>query len=235
MLRFAVSAIVVDIEGTVGPISFVRDVLFPYAQEHIADYVARHRDDPEVVQALHDTTLEAGEPGVPEARVIEILREWMRADRKATPLKTLQGLLWADGYAHSGLRATIYADAARALRAWHAQGIPLYVYSSGSVLAQKLYFANTSEGDLLACFADYFDTTIGAKTMQQSYRTICERIGQQPEWVLYLADREGEVDAAAAAGCRVATLLRPLDVAPGTASAYPAVTTLADIEVGLRK
>ncbi|GAC1594300.1 MAG: acireductone synthase [Candidatus Velthaea sp.] len=231
--RFICGAIVTDIEGTVGPISFVRDVLFPYAQEHLAEFVAQHREDPEVAQALRDTAREAGEPDAREPRIVEILREWMTSDRKATPLKTLQGRIWTDGYERTGLRAEIYPDAAAGLRRWHAAGIELYVYSSGSVLAQKLYFSNTTEGDLLPLFRGLFDTTSGAKSDAASYRSIRDGVGKASADILYLSDREPEVDAAHAAGLEVATLLRPDDIAPGTTSKYRSFTSFDEIDVRL--
>lgn len=229
--RFRCGAIVTDIEGTTGSIAFVRDVLFPYAQKHLADFISRRRDEPEVVKALHDTALDAGEPDADEARIIEILRDWMREDRKATPLKTLQGLIWSEGYTDTGLRGHIYPDAAAGLRRWHAAGIQLYVYSSGSIEAQRLLFGNSSAGDLLELFSGLFDTTIGAKTEAKSYHHIADAVGMPAEDILFLSDREAELVAAHSANFQVACLARPEDTpADAQPSAYPIFTTFDDID-----
>lgn len=232
-VRVRTPAIVTDIEGTTGSIAFVRDVLFPYAQEHIADFVARRGDEADVRAALREAATEAGEPDADDARIVAILRGWMDDDRKATPLKTLQGLMWAEGYDASGLRGHVYPDAAEALRAWHAAGIVLYVYSSGSVAAQKLLFGNSSEGDLLNVFSGFFDTTIGMKTDPASYTAIAHAIGREPSTLTFLSDREAELDAAHAAGWSAIALLRPADVAPGTVSKFPAISSFAQLTVGV--
>jgi len=232
-VRVRTPAIVTDIEGTTGSIAFVRDVLFPYAQEHIADFVARRGDEVDVRAALREAATEAGEPDADDARIVAILRGWMDDDRKATPLKTLQGLMWAEGYDASGLRGHVYPDAAEALRAWHAAGIVLYVYSSGSVAAQKLLFGNSSEGDLLNVFSGFFDTTIGMKTDPASYTAIARAIGREPSTLTFLSDREAELDAAHAAGWSAIALVRPADVAPGTVSKFPAISSFAQLTVGV--
>lgn len=226
-------AVLTDIEGTTSALAFVADELFPYAQEHIADFVARHRDDAEVIRALHDTRVDAGELDADEARTIEILRAWMRADRKATSLKTLQGLIWIEGYAQTGLRGHVYPDAAAALRRWHADGIKLYVYSSGSILAQKLLFGNSTEGDLSALFSGYFDTTIGPKTASASYTAIAAAIGMIADDILFLSDREAELDAASAADLDVACIAREGETPAGFVSRHPTFVSLADVEIDL--
>lgn len=228
--RFRCAAILTDIEGTTGSTAFVKDVLFPYARAHIAGYVAQHRDDPDVVRALHDAALLAGEPGADEARIIDMLKAWIDEDRKATPLKTLQGLIWTEGYERTGLRGHVYDDAVAGLRRWHAAGIKLYVYSSGSIRAQQLLFGHSTAGDLRGLFEGYFDTTIGAKTEPSSYAKIAAAAGLRPADLLFLSDREAELDAAHAAGCGVAALLRSNDAPPGATSAYPAFASFADIE-----
>jgi len=231
-VRVRTPAIVTDIEGTTGSIAFVRDVLFPYAQEHLAEFVARRGDEPEVRAALRDAAREAGEPDADDARAIAILRVWMDEDRKATPLKTLQGLLWAEGYAAGELRGHVYPDAAQAMRAWHAAGIALYVYSSGSVAAQKLLFGHSTEGDLRPLFSGFFDTTIGMKTDPASYTAIAGTIGCAPADLTFLSDREAELDAAHAAGWSPIALLRAADVAPGTTSKFPAIASFERLTVG---
>jgi enolase-phosphatase E1 len=230
-VRFRCAAVVTDIEGTTGSIAFVRDVLFPYAQAHIAAFVAAHRADVEVAQALRDAADIAGESDAGDERLVALLREWIDEDRKATPLKTLQGRVWADGYATGELRGHVYADAVTGLQRWHAAGVALYVYSSGSIAAQKLLFGYSTAGDLTPLFGGYFDTTIGAKADAASYRRIANDIGFAPADILFLSDREAELDAAHAAGWQVACLARPADAPPGARSAYPTFTTFDDIDV----
>jgi enolase-phosphatase E1 len=187
-----VGAVLTDIEGTTSSIAFVTDTLFPYAKAHLRDFVARNA---EIAAPLLDA-VRAEEPGNP----VETLLRWIDEDRKATPLKTLQGLIWAEGYADGTLEGHVYRDAADALRRWHDAGIALYIYSSGSIAAQKLIFGHSNAGDLTPLFSGYFDTTSGPKKDAASYRTIAGEIGRAPEDILFLSDNIQEIDAARAAG-----------------------------------
>ncbi len=180
---------------------------------------------------MRETALLAHEPAADEARIVGLLGAWMDEDRKVTPLKTLQGLIWAQGYARGELEGHVYADAATELRGWHAAGMPLFVYSSGSIAAQKLLFGHSSAGNLAALFGAYFDTTIGPKTDADSYRRIAQAINVPASDVLFLSDREAELEAAAAAGWQVACLARPVDTPEGVRSAFPAFVSFADIAV----
>ncbi len=215
-------AIVTDIEGTTSTISFVRDVLFPYADERLDAYVAAHRDEPVVAQAMREAAELAGDADADDARVLAHLHAWIAADRKATPLKTLQGLIWQEGYEQTGLHGHVYDDVPAVLRAWHDAGIALFVYSSGSVVAQKVLFAHTAFGDLTPLFRDYFDTTIGGKREASSYAAIARATGFAPHDMLFLSDVEDELDAARAAGMQTARLLRPADTPAGAVTAHDA-------------
>jgi enolase-phosphatase E1 len=226
--------VVTDIEGTTGSIAFVRDVLFPYAHEHLAEFVAEHRTG-DVAQILRETALLANEPAASEARLVAILREWIAQDRKVTPLKTLQGMIWADGYASGVLQGHVYPDAAAGLRRWHAAGIALYVYSSGSIAAQKQLFGQSTAGDLTPLFAGYFDTTIGPKGDSASYERIAAAIDHVPSDLLFLSDREAELEAAHAAGWQVAALLRPADAPADATSAFTAVSSFDDIAIDITR
>lgn len=223
----AARAIVTDIEGTTSAISFVRDVLFPYADERLDAYVAAHRTDPVVASAMAEAAVCAGEPEADDARVLAHLHAWIAEDRKITPLKTLQGLIWQEGYASTGLLGHLYPDVPPVLRAWNAAGIQLYVYSSGSIAAQKVLFAHTFAGDLTPLFAGYFDTTIGAKRESASYTAIAAETGFHPDEMLFLSDVEAELDAARAAGLRTARLLRPDDTPPGATTEHPGYVDFA--------
>ena len=187
--------ILTDIEGTTSSISFVKDVLFPYARRALPAFVRAHCDDPQVRRWLDAAAVDAGSVCDDEV-LIEVLQGWIDSDRKHTALKALQGMIWNAGYANADFKAHIYPDAAKELVHWHAAGIPLYVYSSGSVDAQKLLFAHSEAGDLSGLFSGNFDTTVGGKRDPDSYRRICEVLRRPGNDVLFLSDVVEELDAA---------------------------------------
>jgi enolase-phosphatase E1 len=199
-------AIVTDIEGTCSSIAFVHEVLFPFARSRLADYVAVHPDRVEPI--LAQVRDEAGMPELDTKGCIALLGEWQDADRKIGPLKELQGLIWAEGYSDGVLQGHVYADAVDALRRWHAMGISLYVYSSGSVAAQRLLFRHTVYGDLTGLFSGHFDTGTGPKLAAQSYAQIAAAIGVPPGDILFLSDAPGELEAASDARLQVMQLVR---------------------------
>ncbi len=210
----AIEAIVTDIEGTTTAIAFVHKTLFPYARERLADFVAAHADEPEVRAQLDAAKREAGDPAMSDGAVVAVLRRWIDEDRKITPLKALQGLIWAEGYHAGRLQGHLYDDAIVGLRAGHAAGKRLYVYSSGSVAAQKLIFGHTPAGDLTPLFSGYFDTTTGPKMEAASYRKIAETIGAAPARILFLSDSIQEITAARQAGLRTVQMRRPGEAQP---------------------
>jgi enolase-phosphatase E1 len=230
-----VRAIVTDIEGTTSTIAFVKNVLFPYADAHLDAYVAAHRSEPDVAEAMRAAAELAGEAPGDDARTLAHLHAWIAEDRKVTPLKTLQGLIWADGYAQTALHGHVYDDVPPALRAWHDAGIALFVYSSGSIVAQKVLFGHTAFGDLTPLFRDYFDTTIGGKREAASYAAIARATGFAPADTLFLSDVDAELDAARAAGMQTLRLLRPADTPPGAVTAHPAATDFTAISVTLAR
>jgi enolase-phosphatase E1 len=224
--------VLVDIEGTTSTIAFVHTVLFPYADEHLDAYVAAHRDDREVAEAMRDAARLAGlEAGADDAAVLGHLHAWIAEDRKATPLKTLQGLIWAEGYARTGLRGHVYPDAAAGLRRWHDAGLKLYVYSSGSIEAQRVLFAHSDQGDLSPLFSGYFDTTTGPKREARSYAAIARAIGEEPADIVFLSDVDPELDGARTAGMQTVRLLRPADTPPGATTVHPSASTFDEIEL----
>ncbi|MDB5072339.1 MAG: 2,3-diketo-5-methylthio-phosphopentane phosphatase [Candidatus Eremiobacteraeota bacterium] len=230
--RIAARAVLVDIEGTTSTIAFVHEVLSPYADAHLDAYVAAHREEPEVVQVLLDAARLAGlEPDVDDATVLAHLHAWIAEDRKATPLKTLQGLIWAEGYAQTGLRGHVYPDAVAGLRRWYDAGVRLYVYSSGSVEAQRVLFANSDQGDLSPLFDGYFDTTTGPKREPPSYAAIANAIDLAPADVLFLSDVDPELDAARTAGMRTVRLLRPADTPAGATTTHASAISFDEIDV----
>jgi len=203
-----IRAIVTDIEGTTSSIRFVKDVLFPYARERLPAFVETHGDTPEVQHWLHEAAKEAGIVEAPRQEVIEMLLRWIDEDRKSTALKALQGMIWKDGYESGDYQAHMYPEVSARLHAWRADGLHLYVYSSGSVPAQKLFFGYSEAGDLTPLFSGYFDTETGPKRERASYEKIAEAIGEQPGHILFLSDIVEELDAAKAAGLHTGWLLR---------------------------
>ncbi|VXB35020.1 Enolase-phosphatase E1 [Luteimonas sp. 9C] len=193
--------ILTDIEGTTSSISFVKDVLFPYARRALPGFVAAHRDDPEVRRWLDVVATEQGAI-CDDAVIVETLQGWIDADRKHTALKALQGMIWSAGYRDADFTAHIYPDAADALRRWHAAGETLAVYSSGSVPAQKLFFGHSDAGDLTALVSAWFDTEVGGKRESESYARIADALDVAPAEILFLSDVVEELDAAREAGLR---------------------------------
>jgi enolase-phosphatase E1 len=200
-------AILTDIEGTTSSLSFVKDVLFPYARERMAEFIRQHAQEAAVRKELEEVRRLSGK-NLSDPEVIEQLIRWIDEDKKITPLKSLQGMIWEDGYKKNDFKGHMYEDAVRHLKLWKQAGIRLYVFSSGSVQAQKLLFAHTEYGDLTPLFSGYFDTTIGNKREADSYRKIAETIGAPPGDILFLSDIREELDAARAAGMQVAWLVR---------------------------
>ena len=205
-----VSAILTDIEGTTSSISFVKDVLFPYARRALPGFVRDHRDDPEVRRWLDVVATEHGSICSDDV-IVETLQGWIDQDRKHTALKALQGMIWQAGYRDADFTAHIYPDAAPALRDWHARGYPLYVYSSGSVPAQKLFFGHSDAGDLTGLFSGWFDTAVGGKREPDSYAGIAESIGVRPHGILFLSDVVEELDAARLTGMQTVLVDRLAD------------------------
>lgn len=232
-LTIAARAAIVDVEGTTTTIAFVHDVLFPYADRELDRYVAAHRNEPEVAEAMREAARLAGQPGADDAAVLAHLHSWIAEDRKATPLKTLQGLIWAEGYEATAIRGHVYPDAADGLRRWHAAGLRLYVYSSGSIAAQRVLFGNSDQGDLSALFSGNFDTTIGSKREAGSYRAIVAEIGVPAAETVFLSDVDAELDAARGAGLQTVRLMRPADTPSGATSAYPSATSFSELVVRL--
>jgi enolase-phosphatase E1 len=205
-------AVLLDIEGTTTPISFVHQVLFPFAGHAVASFLPQHADDPAVAAACQQILADATEPerALPgHAAVISVVRRQMAADVKATGLKALQGLIWRDGYARGELKSQVFADVPQALRRWQATGRPVAIYSSGSRLAQQLLFRYTDFGDLTPLLSAYFDTEIGPKREAESYRRIAAAWGQPPTRIIFASDVPAECAAAAQAGLHAVLLMRP--------------------------
>lgn len=221
-------AILTDIEGTTSSPAFVKDVLFPYSRDRLPAYVRAHRHEPQVAQLLADTAAAVGKALDTEGAIAQLVR-WIDEDRKITPLKALQGLIWEQGYRAGDFHGHIYDDAVARLRAWSAEGLKLYVYSSGSVKAQQLLFGHTEYGDLTPLFAGYFDTTMGGKREPDAYKRIAGAIGLPPNAILFLSDIREELDAARAAGMGTYWLVR--DGAVPADPAHPVARDFNDIKL----
>lgn len=227
-------AILTDIEGTTSSISFVKDVLFPYARRALPGFVREHGDEPQVRRWLDAVATEHGSV-CSDDTIVEILQGWIDTDRKHTALKALQGLVWAAGYGNADFTAHMYPDAVQALRAWHAGGLPLFVYSSGSVPAQKLFFGHSDAGDLTDLVSGWFDTEVGGKRDAGSYGRIALAMRQAPVDILFLSDVVEELDAARDAGLATTLVDRREDYPrPRTGEAthdHPRVEQFSDIGV----
>ena len=208
MSNSTVRAIVTDIEGTTTDINFVHKVLFPYAHAKLPDFLRANSDTPAVVEQIDAVRSEMGAPDATLEAVIAQLLHWIETDQKVTPLKALQGMVWADGYQRGDFKGHLYSDVAPTLRQWKDLGKALYVYSSGSVQAQKLLFGYSDAGDLTPLFSGYFDTHIGHKREATAYQRIVAELDLPPAAVLFLSDVIEELDAAKQAGMQTLQLVR---------------------------
>ena len=228
--------IVLDIEGTTTPIAFVYDVLFPFARAHLRDYLtaesgtAALHDALQQLQRDHAEEIARGEhpPGwsASDPQCVATFVEWlMDRDRKAPGLKRLQGQIWARGFRDGVLRGEVFPDVPPALRRWRDAGLRVAIYSSGSDEAQRLIFGTTASGDLTPFICRFFDTAVGPKTSEDSYRRIAQELGCATNDVLFVSDVVGELAAARAAGCEVVLAVRPgnppqPDHAPGVVRTF---------------
>ena len=202
-----IDSILTDIEGTTSSLSFVRDVLFPYSRTHLPAFIKAHAQDPLIQKELEAINQLKGAVLTQEEAIDQLLT-WIQQDQKVTPLKALQGLIWEAGYEQGDFHGHLYEDAARMLKDWASQGLKLYVFSSGSIKAQKLLFGHTEEGDLSPLFSDFFDTRIGSKQDPEAYRAIARATRQPASSILFLSDIGTELDAARAAGMATTQLIR---------------------------
>jgi enolase-phosphatase E1 len=219
-----IRGLLLDIEGTTTPIAFVYDVLFPFARAHVKDYLSHHfaseevRLDVERLRAEHakDIAGQLSPPAIvessPDAGIESIVNyvHWlMDRDRKSTGLKSLQGKIWEEGYRSGALKSEVFPDVPLALKRWHHAGLKIAIFSSGSVLAQKLLFAYTAEGSLTQLIDAYFDTTTGPKTTAESYLQISSELQINPEHILFISDVTPELEAATGARMQSALCIRP--------------------------
>lgn len=204
-----IRVILTDIEGTTSSIAFVHEVLFPYAADHMADFIRDgHQSTLEISEQLDAVAEASGVDRQDVEGLIKVLLDWIRRDRKEPSLKALQGMLWQKGYQQGAFKGHVYDDAADYLQRWHDRGLRLFVYSSGSVKAQKLIFGFSEAGDLTPFFSGYFDTRVGAKREPEAYQTILNELGVEADTVLFLSDVEAELEAAESAGMKTVWVVR---------------------------
>lgn len=213
MTQNTTRAILLDIEGTTTPISFVHDVLFPYSRRHLENYLQQHANSPELSQDLarfakeRETDVDEGQKPPP---LFEPYVYWlMERDRKSPALKSLQGKIWRQGYSDGSLRASVFADVVPALKHWHSAGLDISIFSSGSRLAQRLLFQHTEAGDLTKYISHYFDTDVGKKTDSESYEQIAVDLSLPTNEILFISDVVAELSAARTAGLQTLLSIRP--------------------------
>ncbi len=252
-----ISHVLLDIEGTTCPVSFVADTLFPYARDRLETFLLEHSQDPELKPLLCDLS-EAWNSANGEAmnnpvrqhegvdqrqqdlqqsptkqpslhQLCSFLESLIDEDRKLTALKDLQGLIWTEGYATGALCAPLFVDVAPTLVQWHAAGLQLAVYSSGSVAAQQLLYGHSDAGDLRQLFCAWFDTRIGHKQDPASYLRIAESLDTPPAKILFVSDSLAELDAAHHSGLAVIFSSRPGNPEHDPGS-HAQITTLKQIE-----
>ncbi|MEU7190394.1 acireductone synthase [Streptomyces sp. NPDC045369] len=230
---FDVDHVVLDIEGTTSATGFVVGELYPYARKRFRRLLTERAAEPEVRRAVGQIRALLDEPAADAARIERALGAWLDEDRKATPLKSLQGIVWAEGFASGELVSHFYPDVLPRLREWHAAGVRLHVYSSGSVAAQRAWFGHSPEGDLRPLTGQFYDTeNAGPKLVAASYEAITADLGAAPGRVLFLSDRPGELDAAQAAGWHTAGVRRPGEpYYESGVGDHPEVASFAELEI----
>lgn len=210
-----IRAILTDIEGTTTSISFVHDVLFPYAFENLDSFLKNNPDDVDLelkqINEVHFNNEKDLFSHDFIQNAIVLLKGFIEQDKKDTALKSIQGKIWANAYKDGSIKGHLYEDAFNGLKRFYDQGLRLFVYSSGSIEAQKLLFGFSQYGDINYLFEGYFDTTIGAKKSSSSYNQIAQQMGLKEEDILFLSDVEAELDAAEKAGLKTIQLVRPQD------------------------
>jgi enolase-phosphatase E1 len=235
VIVFGGQGILLDVEGTTSSISFVYDVLFAFAKEHVAGFLEANRDEPLVRSLAAQLATEAG-AGVADVtapdgptRIALAAIDLMNHDVKSTPLKTLQGMIWRAGFDSGELVSHVFDDVPPALEQWAGSGLDVRIYSSGSIEAQKLFFGHTSFGDLTPHLRGHYDTTTGPKREPASYAKIAVDMGIEPRQILFVSDIGAELDAARAAGMATALAVRPGNRDPGGLLEHEPISSFADI------
>jgi enolase-phosphatase E1 len=235
-VRLTARTVVLDLEGTTSAAGFILGELYDYARPRLGPYLVGHATEPLVVEARAQVIQEAGLPaGASDDDVVAALHAWMASDVKSTPLKTLQGQIWAEGFDRNEISSHFFDDVIPRLRAWHATGVRLAVFSSGSVASQVPWFRHSPDGDLTPLIVDYFDTVnAGPKKMATSYDVIAASLGDAPAELVFFTDHPDEVAAAVQAGWQVVAFSREGEPWFGADFGdVPVAVSFDDIEVAL--
>jgi enolase-phosphatase E1 len=233
MQRHNISAVLLDIEGTTTPIEFVHEVLFPYSRTHLSSYLKKHANSPELLRDLalldqeHAVDVSEGKqpPPVVEPYVLWLIDQ----DRKSPALKSLQGKIWKQGYVDGALKAPLFPDVLPSMNSWREQQIQIAIFSSGSVLAQKLLFEHTEAGDVTPYIVEFFDTSVGPKVESKSYGKIAAQLGLLPHEILFLSDVTTELEAASAAQMKTLLCIRPGNPIQTHADRFKSIKSFADV------
>ena len=229
-----VRAILLDIEGTTTPVDFVYQVLFPYARRSVEKFLEEYPDaassDLELLRSEHARDVAGGAHPPPWTDPVPYLHWLMDQDRKSTGLKSLQGKIWEEGYRSGELRGEVYPDVLPAFESWRQQGMKICIYSSGSVLAQKLLFSRSTAGDLTPFIDEHFDTTTGPKKETESYREIAKALSLDPPAIVFFSDVVAELDAAREAGMHTGLCVRDESAEP-PGSEHPAFQSFEEISL----
>jgi enolase-phosphatase E1 len=213
MAQKNIRAILLDIEGTTTPISFVHEVLFPFSRSHLASYLEQHADSSELRQDLEllaeEHARDVNDGNQPASLVSQYVYWLIDRDRKSPALKSIQGKIWEQGYKDGSLRSPVFEDVVVAMDRWQREGIPISIFSSGSVLAQKLLFEHAEAGDLTRYIDHYFDTGVGKKSESESYQRIAASLSVPANEILFISDVVGELEAASKAGMHTLLCIRP--------------------------
>ncbi len=230
--------ILLDIEGTISPISFVKNKMFPYSKENIDQFIKNNKNK-KILKLIKEIKKEIvkeiknieNNNNLSTDYIINFLKEWIDKDRKITPLKELQGYIWEKGFKSWELKAPIYQDAFEKIKEWKYKGIPLYIYSSGSVKAQKLFLSHTTLGNIVNFFEWFFDTKIGSKKDKSSYEEIAKQIWENIKNIIFLSDDIKEIEASNKAWMKVIKVSRPEDTEYINNCPYEQITSFNEINL----
>jgi enolase-phosphatase E1 len=231
VIVFGGRGILLDVEGTTSSISFVYDVLFTFAKEHVGNFLARHAGDEAIKTLAAALAAETGADASDPSRLALAAIDLMNRDVKSTPLKALQGLIWRGGFESGELVAHVFDDVPPALEQWTSSGLDVRIYSSGSIEAQRLFFGHTAAGDLTPHLRGHYDTTTGPKREAASYAKIAADMGIAPREILFVSDVGAELDAARQAGMGTALAIRPGNREPGGLLEHESIESFAQITV----
>ncbi|GAA4878398.1 acireductone synthase [Ferrimonas pelagia] len=224
-----IKAIIVDTAGTTTDFQFIKEVLFSYSEQAMPAFIANNRNDFAIANLLDDVQELAGKKDLNTDELVDLLVAWIHDDSKATAIKTLQGLIWQQGYLSGDFKGHVYADAVRMLKQWQSSGKRLYSFSSSSADAQELLFRHSDQGDISGLFYGHFDTMLGQKNDVQAYKNILNTISLRPKQVLYLSDELAELNAAREAGLNTYQIVRSDDVRQGS---HPTAVDFTQVRQG---